>query len=90
MNITRNNFYDLLPVINDAVNAADFLCIDSEFSGLTNGSYKIALFDSPDERYHKLCSNTANFLLMQFGKKCWCLMIYQLCTVWYLRLNRHI
>ena len=67
MDITRNNFEEYLPLVSEAVDKALFLSIDGEFSGINNGSYNTALFDSVEERYQKLCCNTTDFLLMQFG-----------------------
>lgn len=67
MDITRHNFRELYPRIEEAINGASFIAIDGEFSGVTNSTYKLTNYDSPEERYHKLKDNVSNFLLMQFG-----------------------
>ncbi|XP_014664597.1 PREDICTED: poly(A)-specific ribonuclease PARN-like isoform X2 [Priapulus caudatus] len=66
MNITRKNFKETFPLIVESINEADFLAIDGEFTGLTNGR-KSHSFDTPEERYHKLKEGTCDFLLVQFG-----------------------
>ena len=68
MDITRENFNSSLPVIHKAIHNATFLSIDGEFTGLTNGIYNVSAYDLPKERYQKLNHNTADFLLIQFGK----------------------
>ena len=67
MDVTRENFASLLPSISEAITEASFIAIDGEFTGLTNGSFNVTAYDSPDERYFKLHSNTKSFLLVQFG-----------------------
>ena len=67
MDVTRENFAELLPLIYKAIDEALFISIDGEFSGINNGSYNTAVFDSLEERYQKLSCNVIDFLLMQFG-----------------------
>uniref|UniRef100_A0A8B9S4V5 Poly(A)-specific ribonuclease PARN n=1 Tax=Apteryx owenii TaxID=8824 RepID=A0A8B9S4V5_APTOW len=48
----------------------DFLAIDGEFSGISDGPSVSALtngFDTPEERYQKLKKHSMDFLLFQFG-----------------------
>ena len=33
MDVTRNNFADLLPLIRESINQAEFIGFDTEFSG---------------------------------------------------------
>ena len=67
MDVTRVNFNDVLPVISKAINQASFVSFDTEFSGLSNGTFNLTLFDSPEERYEKLLHNIGDFQLLQFG-----------------------
>nr|XP_028561550.1 poly(A)-specific ribonuclease PARN [Podarcis muralis] len=70
MEITRNNFKDNLSKVYEAIEDADFLAIDGEFSGISDGPSVSALtngFDTPEERYQKLKKHSMDFLLFQFG-----------------------
>ncbi|GAA6080542.1 poly(A)-specific ribonuclease PARN, partial [Tachysurus ichikawai] len=63
-------FKDTLRVIYSAVDDADFLAIDGEFSGLSDGPAVSMLtngMDTPEERYSKLRKHSMDFLLFQFG-----------------------
>ncbi|XP_019362974.1 PREDICTED: poly(A)-specific ribonuclease PARN isoform X1 [Gavialis gangeticus] len=70
MEVIRSNFKDTLNKVYDAVEEADFLAIDGEFSGISDGPSVSALtngFDTPEERYQKLKKHSMDFLLFQFG-----------------------
>ncbi|XP_048350250.1 poly(A)-specific ribonuclease PARN isoform X2 [Sphaerodactylus townsendi] len=70
MEVTRSNFKDNLGKIYEAIEEADFLAIDGEFSGISDGPSVSALtngFDTPEERYQKLKKHSMGFLLFQFG-----------------------
>ncbi|MCJ8748264.1 hypothetical protein PDJAM_G00163080 [Pangasius djambal] len=70
MEVTRQSFKDTLSVIHSAVEEADFLAIDGEFSGLSDGPAVSMLtngMDTPEERYSKLRKHSMDFLLFQFG-----------------------
>lgn len=70
MEVTRQNFKEVLPLVCDAVQEADFISIDGEFTGISDGPSVSALtngLDTPDERYSKLRKHSMNFLLFQFG-----------------------
>ncbi|XP_020667614.3 poly(A)-specific ribonuclease PARN isoform X2 [Pogona vitticeps] len=70
MEITRSNFKDNLSKVYKAIEEADFLAIDGEFSGISDGPSVSALtngFDTPEERYQKLKKHSMDFLLFQFG-----------------------
>ncbi|XP_058013596.1 poly(A)-specific ribonuclease PARN isoform X4 [Ahaetulla prasina] len=70
MEITRGNFKNALGTVYEAVEDADFLAIDGEFSGISDGPSVSALtngFDTPEERYQKLRKHSMDFLLFQFG-----------------------
>uniref|UniRef100_A0A4W4H2I2 Poly(A)-specific ribonuclease PARN n=1 Tax=Electrophorus electricus TaxID=8005 RepID=A0A4W4H2I2_ELEEL len=70
MEVTRQNFKDSLCPIYSAIEEADFLAIDGEFSGISDGPSVSALtngMDTPGERYVKLRKHSMDFLLFQFG-----------------------
>lgn len=50
----------------DSIESADFLAIDTEFTGLINGP-DVSIFDSPDQYYSTLLQGSTDFLLVQFG-----------------------
>lgn len=68
MEVTRKNFSSVLPEVEKAINEADFLCVDTEFSGLhASSSFHISSLDTPEERYHKLRKGSCDFLVFQVG-----------------------
>uniref|UniRef100_A0A3Q4B9H5 Poly(A)-specific ribonuclease PARN n=1 Tax=Mola mola TaxID=94237 RepID=A0A3Q4B9H5_MOLML len=70
MEVTRRNFKECLDTVYSAIEEADFLAIDGEFSGISDGPNVSALtngLDTPEERYTKLKKHSMDFLLFQFG-----------------------
>ncbi|XP_072319625.1 poly(A)-specific ribonuclease PARN isoform X2 [Eucyclogobius newberryi] len=70
MELTRRNFKESLGTVYEAIQEADFLAIDGEFSGISDGPNVSALtngLDTPEERYTKLKKHSMDFLLFQFG-----------------------
>uniref|UniRef100_A0A665SYZ7 Poly(A)-specific ribonuclease PARN n=1 Tax=Echeneis naucrates TaxID=173247 RepID=A0A665SYZ7_ECHNA len=70
MEVTRKNYKDSLNTVYSAIEEADFLAIDGEFSGISDGPNVSALtngLDTPEERYTKLKKHSMDFLLFQFG-----------------------
>ncbi|XP_043944850.1 poly(A)-specific ribonuclease PARN [Protopterus annectens] len=70
MEITRKNFKESLTTVYEAIEEADFLAIDGEFSGISDGPPVCTLtngLDTPEERYQKLRKHSMDFLLFQFG-----------------------
>uniref|UniRef100_A0A8C3SCS2 Poly(A)-specific ribonuclease PARN n=1 Tax=Chelydra serpentina TaxID=8475 RepID=A0A8C3SCS2_CHESE len=69
MEIIRSNFKDNLNKVYEAIEEADFLAIDGEFSGISDGPSVSTLtngFDTPEERYQKLKkSSSIDFLANQ-------------------------
>uniref|UniRef100_A0A8B9FYC0 Poly(A)-specific ribonuclease PARN n=1 Tax=Amazona collaria TaxID=241587 RepID=A0A8B9FYC0_9PSIT len=69
MEVTRSNFKDNLNKVYEAIEESDFLAIDGEFSGISDGPSVSALtngFDTPEERYQKLKkSSSIDFLANQ-------------------------
>lgn len=60
------DFATSLPEVLSAIDSADFISIDSEFTGLRNGVEPTA-YDTPAEYYTKLRDGSLNFLLVQVG-----------------------
>ncbi|XP_053274302.1 poly(A)-specific ribonuclease PARN [Pleuronectes platessa] len=70
MELTRRNYKGCLKTVYSAIEEADFLAIDGEFSGISDGPNVSALtngLDTPEERYTKLKKHSMDFLLFQFG-----------------------
>uniref|UniRef100_A0A8D3BTN1 Poly(A)-specific ribonuclease PARN n=1 Tax=Scophthalmus maximus TaxID=52904 RepID=A0A8D3BTN1_SCOMX len=70
MEVTRRNFKESLNAVCSALEEADFLAIDGEFSGISDGPNVSALtngLDTPEERYTKLKKHSMDFVLFQFG-----------------------
>uniref|UniRef100_K7E7Q9 Poly(A)-specific ribonuclease PARN n=2 Tax=Ornithorhynchus anatinus TaxID=9258 RepID=K7E7Q9_ORNAN len=70
MEMIRSNFKKNLSKVYQAIEEADFLAIDGEFSGISDGPSVSALtngFDTPEERYQKLKKHSMDFLLFQYG-----------------------
>ncbi|CAH0719594.1 unnamed protein product, partial [Brenthis ino] len=66
MEVTRKNFKEALPLVVESIDKADFLVIDTEFTGLINGR-DVSMFDSPQEYYSTLLHGSTDFLLIQYG-----------------------
>lgn len=66
MDVVNENFYQLLPEIEQAIAECDFIAIDGEFTGLHNGTM-VSIFDTATQYYLKLRSNCMDFLMVQFG-----------------------
>ena len=68
MEVTKSNFAEKLPCIEKAIEEADFLAIDGEFTGLqANNEHRNSPLDTAAERYAKNAQNVNKFLLVQFG-----------------------
>ncbi|GFS00854.1 poly(A)-specific ribonuclease PARN-like domain-containing protein 1, partial [Elysia marginata] len=68
VDVTKHNFSDIFPKIEYAIKAADFISIDTEFTGLCySDACKPSLFDSSKQRYTKLKRSVENFTLCQIG-----------------------
>lgn len=69
MDITKQNFVELLPEITDAIRQCDFVGIDTELSGLLR-ERSSNRFDLPSERYAKVVESSRGYFIMQFGLSC--------------------
>ncbi|XP_022343153.2 poly(A)-specific ribonuclease PNLDC1-like [Crassostrea virginica] len=68
MEVDKNNFEEYLPRISESIAKAEFIAIDTEFTGLTlNDETKNSLFDSIEERYQKLRKCSQQFTISQIG-----------------------
>ena len=67
--VTASNFASRLPSVLAAIDAAAFVAVDAEFSGLhVPGDGLLAMpFDTPEERYDKCRRSAASFAVLQFG-----------------------
>ncbi|XP_022182122.1 pre-piRNA 3'-exonuclease trimmer-like isoform X1 [Myzus persicae] len=66
--ITCENFYSELPVIEDAIRECAFISLDMEFSKLNdNASKPFSLFDTTEERYNKLHQIVSDITCIQLG-----------------------
>lgn len=69
MDVTRSNFLQMLPVIEEAVAKCDFVSIDEELSGLRKGRGG-DMFDEQRDRYRKMRDACMGYSIIQFGLTC--------------------
>lgn len=69
MDVTKENFIQLLPEISDTIRNCDFIAFDTEFSGLHREKCNF-FFDTPEERFAKAVETGRDFFVMQFGLAC--------------------
>ncbi|ORX94409.1 CAF1-domain-containing protein [Basidiobolus meristosporus CBS 931.73] len=67
MEVLKQNFLELFPKIQQAVQEADFVAIDTELTGLQPIKSRLFFLDSPQQRYSKLRHAANSFLVIQFG-----------------------
>ncbi|XP_065065727.1 poly(A)-specific ribonuclease PARN-like [Rhopilema esculentum] len=67
MDVLRDNFIDILPVVTDAINESDFIAIDGEFTGIGKGLPSKVLFDTPAQRYSRLKTDLSGIIIIQYG-----------------------
>ena len=71
MEITQDNFFENLKLIEDSIDQADFIAMDLEFSGYTAGpDDKEHDYDTVEERYQKIRSVINKFVAFQIGICC--------------------
>ncbi|XP_047741055.1 poly(A)-specific ribonuclease PARN-like isoform X2 [Hyalella azteca] len=72
MDVTATNFREVLPKVFDAINKADFVAVDAEFSGLrrSTADQEFSIMDTLEERYTKVASSVKEFGMIQFGMSC--------------------
>lgn len=69
MDVTNENFIQLLPEISETIRDCDFVAIDTELSGLQRERNNHR-FDLPEERFAKAVNTSQGFFVMQFGLSC--------------------
>jgi hypothetical protein len=78
MDVTRENFATLMPLIKESIAAAEFIGFDTEFSGKTCRFYGILGlnvgyddrqhdYDTVEDRYQKLMHNCTRMNTFQIG-----------------------
>lgn len=70
MEVTKDNFSELLPLIESSINSADFLALDFEFTGLLSELDSIHEFDRLEDIYTKLRKHTQLYWACQLGLTC--------------------
>ncbi|KAK7502466.1 hypothetical protein BaRGS_00006419, partial [Batillaria attramentaria] len=61
-------FAEKLDDIAEAIQQATFLAVDAEFTGLDTPDHgHTCPFDTPSERYAKMCKGSLDYLIVQFG-----------------------
>ncbi|KAH6561307.1 hypothetical protein BASA50_003588 [Batrachochytrium salamandrivorans] len=73
MEVVRSNFEETLDAVREAVEGADFICLDTELTGLgITPNERIDLLDTPQERYTKRRSSAMLFNPTQVGLATFC------------------
>lgn len=71
--VTRENFAGMLPLVLRAIQDATFIAFDTEFSGLTTSrASRYFVLDNHQQRYEKMRDSATNFGLLQTGLSCFC------------------
>lgn len=66
--VLKTTFEDYFPLIERCIKHADFVAIDTEFTGLEKGAKeRTSLFDTTEDRYQKLKSSMSEFTITQIG-----------------------
>lgn len=61
------DFQTVLEKLDDELQKASFLSIDTEFTGLRDGHAKLSSLDTPAVRYKKIVKGSLQFMVIQFG-----------------------
>lgn len=69
MDVTKENFIELLPEITETIRTCEFIAIDTELSGLMR-ERSSNRFDLPEERFAKTVESSRGYFIMQFGLSC--------------------
>ena len=65
MELTRENYYEIEPIILKDIENCEFIAFDLEFSGLITSKLKI--YDSSEEKFQKLKYMAENYRIIQVG-----------------------
>ncbi|CAI5452081.1 unnamed protein product [Caenorhabditis angaria] len=69
IDLTQQNFLEVLPTIKNFIVNSDFIAFDFEFLGLDQS--QSTLFDSPSQRYDKLRKSVTRYAPCQLGLSCY-------------------
>lgn len=72
MDVTKENFIQLLPEISETIKNCDFIAIDTELSGLMR-ERSSNRFDLPEDKFSKTFVSSRGYFIMQFGISCFSL-----------------
>ncbi|KAL0078766.1 ribonuclease H-like domain-containing protein [Phycomyces blakesleeanus] len=67
MEVLKQNFEELYPIVKEAILEADFISIDTEFTGLTPPGVSFQQFDNMQQRYEKLAQCIREYTIVQYG-----------------------
>lgn len=67
MEVTKENFDKVLPLIAEAIKECDFLAFDTELTGLASRNSRIMALDTVEERYQKIRASATSFQTIQWG-----------------------
>ncbi|KAI9027562.1 ribonuclease H-like domain-containing protein [Phycomyces nitens] len=67
MEVLKQNFEELFPIFKEAISDADFISIDTEFTGLTPPGVIFQQFDNMQQRYDKLAQCVRDYTIVQYG-----------------------
>ena len=65
MELTKENYYEVEPIILKDIENCEFIAFDLEFSGLIPSKFKI--YDSPEENFMKMKYMAENYRIIQVG-----------------------
>ncbi|CAM9190358.1 unnamed protein product, partial [Ectocarpus fasciculatus] len=67
MDVTSENFGELLPAIKQHIADAAFIALDEEMTGIQDRAVRISADDAPAERYKKMVPVASRYSIIQFG-----------------------
>lgn len=67
VDVTRSNFESVLHVLKDAIERADFIAFDGEFTGLFDEGLAEDFLDDLNDRYAKCARSVSKHALLQLG-----------------------
>ena len=66
MELTRDNYYDIEPIILKDIENSDFISFDLEMTGIENDKNN-TLIDTPENRYLKYKTTSEKYSIIQLG-----------------------
>ena len=69
MEVTKDNFEQVLPLVQESIHGADYIAFDIEFSGANTLQLcdEHNEYDSPEDRYRKIKDVVREYTAIQFG-----------------------